>query len=248
MTSKQTPISIFIPCLVDQVYPEMGLAMVKVLEHLGYSVSYDSRQTCCGQPAFNAGHWQEARQVAGCFIDVFKDAEIIVCPSGSCTAMVRHFYSQLFAGRPQQRPAAQLAGKIFEISEFLDRQGDIEKIHGKFPGKIGFHNSCHSYRELRIADPWQKILAQIEGIEWAQPEGEPVCCGFGGIFSFKYAPIATAMAKTRLEMFVEKGAETIISNDPGCIMHMRQQAAAQGLEVNILHLVEFLQQAMLAPA
>lgn len=244
MNNKKINISLFIPCLVDQVYPEIGTDMVKILKYFGYSLKYNSKQTCCGQPAFNAGHLEEARKVATNFINIFNGDQIVVCPSGSCTGMVRNFYAQVFKDHPLAEKAAQVSQKVYEFSEFIVNENLINHIQGEFSGKIGFHNSCHSYRELGITDQPFNILNKIQGIEWAQPVGEPVCCGFGGLFSVKFYQIAETMAKTRLEMFTNVGAEIIVSNDPGCIMHLRQEAKAKNLNIQILHLTEFLAKAM----
>jgi len=244
MTDQQSTVSLFIPCLVDQVYPEMGLAMARVLKKLGFSVHYDSRQTCCGQPAFNAGYRDEARQVASHFLDVFHEAGTVVSPSGSCTGMVRNYFPVLFPADPEAARARALGRSVFEFSEFLQNTGAIERIDGHFDGRVGFHNSCHSLRELGVQEQPFAVLQRISGIEWAQPQEEPVCCGFGGLFSFKFPSIAEGMAKTRLEMFVDAGAETLVSNDPRCIMHMRQEAEAKNMPTRILHLAEFLYAAM----
>lgn len=244
MPDKSNDVSLFIPCLIDQVYPEMGFAMVDVLRALGFTVRYDDRQTCCGQPAFNAGHLAEARVVARHFVDVFGDAGTIVCPSGSCTAMVRNYYDELFAGEQEHGAADDLRGRVFEFSEFLAKAGVAGKIDGHFDGRAGFHNSCHSFRELRLGQEPLDLLRRIEGCEVVLPDGDPVCCGFGGLFSVKFTSIAAAMAKSRLELFIEKNVDVLVSNDPGCIMHMRQEAKARGIDLPILHLAEFLQQAM----
>lgn len=241
---SQKNVALFIPCLVDQVYPEMGLAMVRVLDHLGYKVAYDPRQTCCGQPAFNAGHRDEALAVARNFVDVFRDAEVVVCPSGSCTAMVRNFFPSIFEDDPDREAAVQLGPRVLEFSEFLARRGDAERIQGKFTGKVGFHNSCHAFRELRLVSEPFDIVQRVDGCEFVQPDGEPVCCGFGGLFSVKFEAIAGQMARTRLDQFVSLGVETLVSNDPGCVMHMRQECAERDIEVNVVHLAEFLASAL----
>jgi L-lactate dehydrogenase complex protein LldE len=243
-TDMDKQVSLFIPCLVDQVYPEIGLAMVKIMRHFGYHPFYDPRQTCCGQPAFNAGHRIEARKVAGQFIDVFQQARTIVAPSGSCTAMVRNYYPLLFDGHPLQKSALQVSQRIFEFSEFLFRENLIPRIDGSSSGRIGFHNSCHSYRELGLKEIPGQILNRIRGYEWVELAGEPVCCGFGGLFSFKYDYLAAAMAEDRLERFRAQKIDTVVSNDPGCIMHLRQEAKAKKINMPVLHLVEFLAQSM----
>ena len=237
-------ITLFIPCLVDQIYPEIGHAMVRLLRHFGYTVRYDPRQTCCGQPAFNAGHRYEARDVARSFIDIFKNSEIVVGPSGSCTAMVRNYYPVLFMDDPDYETARSLGSRFLEFSEFCLRENLMDRISGKFPAAAGYHNSCHSYRELGIREAPLKLLQKIEGLKLLQPPGEPVCCGFGGLFSVKYDAISAAMANTRLLSFTDLGVDYIISNDPGCIMHMRQEVIDRAMDVRVLHLTEFLAMAL----
>ena len=202
MPKSNPEISLFIPCLVDQVYPEIGIAMVKMLNHFGYKLNYHKRQTCCGQPAFNAGLRNEARKVAENFIDVFRDDSIIIAPSGSCIAMVRNYYPTLFLGHKMEQHAIELSKHVFEFSEFLQSENLIDKISGSYRGRVGFHNSCHSYRELRINEIPFKIFYQVQDYELIQPKGEPVCCGFGGLFSFKFAEIAGAMARGKREKFI----------------------------------------------
>ena len=239
MTSTVT---VFIPCLIDQLYPEMGVALVNILKHLGYEVRYADEAVCCGQPAFNAGHHKEALSVASKFVSSLKNEETLVCPSGSCTAMVRRFYPELFLGQCQETEARKLGTGLFEFSEFLAREGKLDKISGSAKGKVGFHNSCHATRELKLRAQPIDIMKRITGYELI--EVEPVCCGFGGLFSIKFDEIAQGIAKTRLEMFTDKGAECIVSNDPGCIMHLKNEAKVLGNPLEILHLTEFVAKSM----
>ncbi|MCL5271506.1 MAG: (Fe-S)-binding protein [bacterium] len=241
---KSEKVSLFIPCIVDQVYPEMGFAMARVLRRCGYDVSYDPRQTCCGQPAFNAGHWDQALSVAEVFVDVFKDAGCIVGPSGSCTAMVRNYYPRLFESHPKRETATRLGENIFEFTEFLVRENKLDRIRGSWKGRAGYHMSCHSLRELRLGDEGLRILKRIDGCEVVEPAGEHVCCGFGGVFSVKHEAIAETMGGARLAQFRALGVDVVVANDPGCILHMRQETAARDERLPILHLVEFLDQAM----
>ena len=241
--SKQT-ISLFIPCLVDQLYPEIGIATAKLLKYFGLAVSYDQNQTCCGQPAFNAGHRDDARRVAIEFVKVFAESEIIVGPSGSCVAMIRNYYPTLLAGHPLEAQAIKLGSHIFELSEFLIQGNYIDRITGKFARTIGFHNSCHSYRELRIDDSPIRILQKLKNIQIKIPDGEPVCCGFGGLFSFKFDSIAAAMGYSRLKTFSDLDVDIIATNDPGCLMHLRQEAKARNVKIEIMHYVEILEQAL----
>jgi len=237
---QQKAVTLFIPCIVDQVYPEIGMAMARVLRFLGYKIIYDAHQTCCGQPAFNAGHRQEAKKIASRFLKVFRDSENIVGPSGSCTAMVKNYYPVLFKDDKLKEVAENVGRNIFEFSQFLKQENLIYKISARYDGKVGFHNSCHSYRELNVLSEPLSILQQIEQLEVVQPEGEPVCCGFGGLFSFKYDEISATIANTRLESFMQLDVKTVITNDPGCLMHMRQEAIDRKVDIEILHLVEFL--------
>lgn len=233
-------VSLFIPCLVDQIYPEIGMAMANVLRRLGVKIKYDEAQTCCGQPAFNSGYRDEALSVAAHFLEVFREAEVIVAPSGSCVAMIRNFYPHLFAGHPKLEAAQALGKRVFEFSEFLVNQLGFVDVNATFNRKAGFHNSCHSYRELRISEEPLKLLRHVRGLELIVPPGEPVCCGFGGTFSIKFPAISQTMTRSRLETFEQLGVDTVISNDPGCVMQMRQEAKARGSKLEVMHLAEVL--------
>jgi len=241
---SEKSVHLFIPCLVDQVYPEIGLAMAKILRHFDYQLIYDPRQTCCGQPAFNAGHRDEARKVAGEFVGVFQHAGTIVAPSGSCVAMIRNYYPLLFKDHPQENAAVKLSRRVFEFSEFLSQQNLISAINGSYNGRVGFHNSCHSYRELGVRVQPLDLLKRISGYELIELPAEPVCCGFGGLFSFKFDYIGAAMAVNRIDTFRNQNVDTIVTNDPGCIMHMRQEIKAQKSDMKVLHLAEFLTRSM----
>ncbi|MCI0696385.1 (Fe-S)-binding protein [candidate division KSB1 bacterium] len=233
-------VSLFIPCLVDQVYPEIGLTMANVLRRLGVKLKYDAAQTCCGQPAFNAGYCNEALTVAEHFLEVFREAECVVAPSGSCVAMVRNFYPHLFAGHAKQEEAEAIGKRVFEFSEFLVKHLGVQDVNATFARKAGFHNSCHSFRELRLQEEPLALLRHVRGLELIVPPGEPVCCGFGGLFSIKFEAISSTMTRSRLETFEQLGVDTVISNDPGCVMQMRQEAKARRSKLEVLHLAEVL--------
>ena len=233
-------VALFIPCLVDQVYPEMGVALLAVLRHLGLECSYDPRQTCCGQPAFNAGHHPEAKKVANQWLSVFQDAECVVCPSGSCTSMVRCFYPELLAEEACSPLAAKVGPRVFEFSEFMVHSGLVAKLTGELQAKVALHPSCHGYRELRLSTEPGALLKSFRGLTVVGPPGEPVCCGFGGLFSVKHAGIAGGMAGSRLKAYSDAGAEVLVVNDPGCIMHLRGEAAATGVPLRIVHLVQLV--------
>ena len=243
-------IDLFIPCLVEEVYPEIGIASVELLERLGFTVNCDSSVFCCGQPAFNSGCAEQARAVARTALTrLSPGGGQLLVPSGSCTAMMRVFMPGLFSRLPEETAAAALAERATEISEFLSFPEILNRFNGRLAAKIGFHNSCHSARELRIGPQVSAILNRIAGLEVididsGKRDSGPSCCGFGGLFSVRFEPVAGAMARSRLEMFAEAGVTRIVSNDPGCIMHLRQHAERLGLNLRIEHLVQLLAEAV----
>lgn len=216
------------------------MAMANVLRGVGVKLEYEPAQTCCGQPAFNSGYRDEALQVAEHCLEVFREAEIIVAPSGSCVAMIRNFYSHLFTGHAKLEEAQALGKRVFEFSEFLVKQLGVVDVNATFAHKAGFHNSCHSFRELRLHEEPLALLRHVRGLELIVPPGETVCCGFGGLFSIKFEAIASAMTRSRLETFEQLGVDVVISNDPGCVMQMRQEAKARASRLEVLHLAEVL--------
>lgn len=237
-------LDLFIPCLVDQIYPEIGIAVCDVLEKAGFQLRYNPEHTCCGQPAFNSGQRAEAKHVAAAFIRTFRHAETIVSLSGSCTAMVRHYYPVLFAGTPLEEDAKYIAARIWEFSQLLVYSGAEQFIGGRADGVVALHNSCHSARELRIKEEPYRLLKRVQGCKIVQPAEDQVCCGFGGVFCVKHPAISEAMAKSRLAYFEALGADTVVANDPGCVMQLRREASAEKSGLHILHLAEFLAGAM----
>lgn len=236
-------VSLLIPCLVDQFLPEIGFALIRVLEHLGYSVAYNPSGVCCGQPAFNAGEEEKACDVLMGMLRSFPEDGPIICPSGSCTAMVRKFGPEILHGKEKEL-ARNVSSRVMEFSEFLATQGLIEKLSGRFEGRIAVQNSCHAARELKISQPIRAILDRITGFELVDFPEEAVCCGFGGLFTVKYDSVSQGMARSRLEAFRQSGANAILSNDPGCILHMRKECVRQGFDVSVMHLAEFVAQAI----
>jgi len=236
-------VNLFLPCLVDQLYPELGWATVHLLEYLGFVVDYEPAAVCCGQPAFNAGHATQARAVARNFIACQKAGGDLVCPSGSCTSMVKRFYPVLFEGEPDETSARAVGPRAFELSQFILVHQLQERIQGKASGRVAFHNSCHSCTELGIGTEPQALLERVSGITLV-PSPPQACCGFGGMFATKFPSIAGGMAQSRLESFLSLDIDVLVSNDPGCILHMRQHCRERGIELNIVHLAEFLCQAL----
>ena len=182
------------------------MSTVQVLERLGHEVNFPSGQTCCGQPALNSGYWDEAKEVASRFLDIFEDAEVIVCPSGSCTTMVRQFYSELFHDTPNAQAAALIASKTFEFTEFLVRKLDITDVGAQFHGKVAWHDACHGLRELHLKEEPRKLLRAVRNLELIEMKECETCCGFGGTFSIKFPNISIAMDEVKVRSAEEFGA------------------------------------------
>jgi L-lactate dehydrogenase complex protein LldE len=236
-------VSLFIPCFVDQLSPQVGMAVVNVLERLGHTVDYPEGQTCCGQPAFNSGFCGQARDVAEHFLDTFADAEHIVVPSGSCAAMVKVFYRELFANTPRAAQAEKIAARTWEFSQFLVEKLGVDDVGAAYSGKVAFHDGCHGLRELEIFTAPRTLLRHVRGLELVEMGESGTCCGFGGAFSVKFPQISTAMAQVKCGAIVDCGATTVVSNDPSCLMQIGGYFDRQGKSIPCLHLAEILVQA-----
>jgi L-lactate dehydrogenase complex protein LldE len=233
--------SLFIPCLVDTLVPEVGEATAQVLSRLGVSLEYPQDQTCCGQPAYNSGYWDDARRVARQFLRAFDDSETIVSPSGSCVSMVRNHYQRLFADDPSELEKARAIGeRTFELTEFLVNRLGVTDVGASFTGKATFHDSCHLNRELGIKDEPRALIQSVEGLELIEMQDSDRCCGFGGTFSVKFPELSAAMARRKVERIKESGADTVVMCDPGCLIQMRGYIHRQGVEVKAMHIVEVL--------
>ncbi len=233
-------ISLFIPCFVDQLSPQVGMAVVSILERLGHTVDYPEGQTCCGQPAFNSGFCGQARQVAEHFLDTFANAEHIVVPSGSCAAMVKVFYQELFRDTPRAEEARRIADRTWEFSQFLVEKLGVSDVGASFAGKATFHDGCHGLRELEIYTAPRTLLRHVRGLELVEMSEARTCCGFGGTFAVKHADISTAMAQVKCASIVDCGAATVVSNDPSCLMQIRGYFDHHGNPIPCLHLAEIL--------
>jgi len=233
-------VSLFIPCFVDQLTPAVGLAVASVLERLGHSVEFRSAQTCCGQPAFNAGYWDQAREVARHALEVFADAEVVVGPSGSCVAMMRVFYPQLFAGTPEETAALDLASRTFEFSEFLVTKLGVTDVGARFPHRVTYHDGCHGLRELRLRDEPRALLRAVRDLELVECDEPESCCGFGGLFSVKFPMVSTAMAEVKAGSLERTGCDYIVSSDPSCQLQLDGWLEKQGRRPRTIHLAEVL--------
>lgn len=234
-------VSLFVTCMVDQLFPQVGMAMATVLERLGYQIDFPEAQTCCGQPAFNSGYRDEARSVARYFLDVFEKSEAIVVPSGSCTSMITHHFLELFHEDPAARKRAEtLAARVREFSTFLTEVAGVDDVGARFEGVVTFHDGCHALRELGIQSAPRRLLARVRGLELREMQPAAECCGFGGTFSVKFAELSGAMARAKVDAIAQSGAKTVVSLDPSCLMQIQGALARAGLDIRTLHLAEVL--------
>lgn len=235
---------IFIPCFIDQVYPETGMNMVKVLEKSGVEVDYNPNQTCCGQMAFNSGFLDEARHVAEKFIRDFADYKTVVGPSASCVGMVKNYYPGMFDNTTFHLENKQLGIKIFEFTDFLVNYLEIEDTGSSFDARITIHDSCAALREYGLKDEPRKLLQNVRGLQIIEMEDTDVCCGFGGTFSVKHESIATAMAEQKVECAMKTGAEYIVSTDSSCLMHMEGYMMRNNISMKTMHIADVLAQGL----
>ncbi len=232
-------ITLFIPCFVDALYPRAGISMVEILERLGHGVMCPEDIACCGQPPFNSGYHDEARAIAMPVLEKLKDAEAVVIGSGSCGAMVKKFYPELFAGTRHETAAKELSTKTWEFSDFLVSKLGVTDLGATFPHKVTFHDGCHGLRELGIHKQPRALLSRVAGLELVEMS-EVSCCGFGGTFAAKFPMISTAMGEVKCATATETGAEYIVSNDSSCLMHIQGLLSRQGKLIKTLHLAEVL--------
>jgi L-lactate dehydrogenase complex protein LldE len=233
-------VTLFIPCFVDAFYPGVGISAVKVLERLGHTVECPEQIACCGQPAFNSGYWDDARVVAGRTLELLRDAENVVIASGSCGAMLKVFYPQLFAGTPQLAAAEALSQKTYEFSDFLVSKLGVTDVGARFAGKVTFHDGCHGLRELGKKLPPRQLLAEVKGLELIEMAEAETCCGFGGTFAAKFPAISTAMGEVKCASGAQTGADYIVSNDSSCLMQIQGIISREGRPMKTLHIAEVL--------
>jgi L-lactate dehydrogenase complex protein LldE len=233
-------VQLFIPCFVDQLYPETGMNMVKVLEKLGCNVTYNAKQTCCGQPAYNAGYQEEAKSVATKFLNDFKENTYIVSPSGSCTGYIRNCYDKLFENSSEHNLSAQVQGNAYEFTEFITKILKTEKIGASFSTKATYHDACGALRECGIKSAPRKLLANVAGLELIEMAECETCCGFGGTFAVKYEPISIGMAQVKVKSALETGAKFIITTDVSCMMHMQGYIDNNNFPIRTIHIADVL--------
>lgn len=233
-------VQLFIPCFVDQLYPQTAFNMVKVLRKLGCKVSYNTNQTCCGQPAFNAGFREDAKEVCIKFIKDYAGIDYIVAPSASCVGFVRNYFPKLFDNSSFHNDVKDLQKRIFEFSDFLVNVLHTEDTGAAMKGKATYHDSCAGLRECHIKMEPRKLLSNVKGLELIEMEDVETCCGFGGSFAVKFEPISIAMADQKVEHALETGADYIISTDLSCLMHLDGYIRHKGYKLSTLHLADVL--------
>jgi len=234
-------VSLFVTCIVDELYPKVGVAMAEVLERLGYQIDFPEAQTCCGQPAFNSGYHDEARTVARHFLTVFRDAEYIVVPSGSCTSMITHHFHELFEKEPEWLELTQkVETRVWEFTKFLLEVAKVDDVGARLERVATFHDSCHALRTLGIKDGPRRLLAKVRGLELREMDPPEECCGFGGTFSVKMPEISGGMGRTKVDAILRSGADTVIGLDASCLMQIQGTLSRAGHSVSTMHIAEVL--------
>jgi L-lactate dehydrogenase complex protein LldE len=234
-------VSVFITCIVDQIYPSVGISTVKLLRRLGMKVDFPEAQTCCGQPAFNSGYWSDARDLAKRFLSIFAESEYIVAPSGSCVSMVKVFYRELFKDDERRLlEVEQLAKRTYELTEFLVNVLKVEDVGASFSARVALHHSCHLLRELNVRTETQRLLENVKGIDLVKLDRAETCCGFGGLFSIKYPHISGSILEDKLNAIERSNADVVVANDMGCLMHIGGGLNRQRSRIKTMHISEVL--------
>lgn len=233
-------VQLFIPCFVDQLYPDVAFSMVKILEKLDCKVSYNTNQTCCGQPAFNAGYWGESKDVCFKFIKDFEGTDFIVAPSASCVGFVKNYYPKLLENTSSHNKVKGITERTFEFTDFLVNILKIEDVGASLEGKATYHDSCAAFRECNLKQEPRKLLANVKGLELVEMKDVETCCGFGGTFAVKFEDISVAMADQKLKNATDTGAEFLISTDMSCLMHLNGYAKTNGYNIKSMHIADVL--------
>lgn len=244
-------VSLFVTCLVDQISPRVGIATVAVLERLGVEVIFNADQGCCGQPAFNSGYLDEAREVAFATLQLCEReltiADYLVVPSGSCATMFRQHYEELFLDQCERQRAQTIASRVFELSQFLTEVLAVEDVAASYEGRVAYHDSCHLKRDLKIADGPRRLIRAVSGTEAIELEQADKCCGFGGTFSMKFPELSAAIADEKAATVTRCGADTLVACDVSCLLHTERALARRGSSVRCLHIAELLASQTIAP-
>lgn len=233
-------VQLFVPCFIDQLYPQVAFNTIKVLEKAGCTVLYNPAQTCCGQPAFNAGFWGEAKDVCTKFVQDFEGVDYIVSPSASCTGFVRNNYNTLFENNAFQSQAKKVTSNMYELTEFLVQVLKVTDLGATFNGKVTYHDSCAGLRECKIKAEPRALLQQVKGVELVEMEHTDTCCGFGGSFAVKFDTISVAMADQKIDNAIATDAAYIVSTDMSCLMHLDGRINYNGQAIQVKHISDIL--------
>jgi len=233
-------VELFIPCFIDQMYPGTAFNTVKVLEKAGCTVTYNTAQTCCGQPAFNAGFWDDAKAIGSKFLDDFSADSVIVSPSASCTGMVRNYYNDLFTNTAVHNKCRSVQSNIYELSDFLVNILNVDYFGAELEGRAVYHDSCSALRECKIKAEPRQLLSKVHGLELVDLPDNETCCGFGGTFAVKFDAISSAMAQQKVDHALAVNADYIISTDASCLLHLQSYIDKQQLPLKTLHIADVL--------
>jgi len=233
-------IELFIPCFIDQLFPDTAFNTVKVLEKAGCKVEYNPNQTCCGQPAFNAGFWDEAKEIGSKWLGDFSEDKYIVSPSASCTGMVKNYYNDLFTNTVIHNKCRNIQSNIHELSDFLVNVIKRDYFGAEFEGRAVYHDSCSGLRECKIKEEPRHLLSKVLGLDLVELKDNTTCCGFGGTFAVKFDAISSAMAQQKVENALAVDAEWIISTDASCLLQLQGYIDKHNLPIKTIHLVDVL--------
>lgn len=233
-------VDLFIPCFIDQVFPETAMNMVKILEKFDVQVNYNDQQTCCGQMAFNGGHWDRASEMGEKFLHDFPENRPIVSPSASCTGYVKNYFPKLFFNTAYHNDYKRVGKNMFEFTDFLVNVLKVKDVGASFEHKVTYHDSCAALREYGIKEEPRILLQHVKGLDLIEMKDTDVCCGFGGTFSVKHEPVSTAMADQKINNALDTGAEYIVSTDSSCLMHQQTYADKQKKEIKTIHIADVL--------
>ncbi|MCG8639825.1 MAG: (Fe-S)-binding protein [Desulfobacterales bacterium] len=240
---KNKPVTLFIQCLVDAMYPQVGQSLVQLFEKLDIPVNIPFDQTCCGQPAFNTGYRNGAKTAAKHFIDVFEDSGPIVCPSGSCVDMVRHQYPALFTeGSAWHKRAKQIGTRVFELTEYLVDILEITDVGASFNKRVTYHDSCHLLRNLGVAAQPRELIRHIRDVQFVEMETSEKCCGFGGTFAVKYADISSAILEEKVDHIIAADVDVVVGCDISCLMNIQGMLNRRNSSVQTMHIARLLTQ------
>jgi L-lactate dehydrogenase complex protein LldE len=234
-------VDLFATCIIDQLFPEVGVSVVRVLRRLGVAVGFPEGQTCCGQALYNSGFTREAREMAVRTLDVFRNSDYVIVPSGSCSAMMKVFYLDLFEDEPELlRRAVAFSNRVYEFSEFIVKVLRVDDTGARGSGRAVFHPGCHLMREMEVRDEPEALLRAVDGLEMRELKNAETCCGFGGSFSVKMPHISEGMLADKVASVRESGAETLVSCDMSCLMHIGGALRREDPEIRIRHIAQVL--------